>query len=133
MDWKEKLALLGGSQPEEKKPETNAAPARRKRGGVVYSTDAGYDYQTDEVPEAETLPPDKQRLHIHMERAGRGGKTVTLVRGFVGAEAALAELSRRLKTRLGVGGTAKDGEIVVQGDHRNRLAAVLRDMGYKVS
>ncbi len=128
MDWKEKLALLRGvSQSDEKDREQ--VPVR-KRQGVVYSTNPDYVYEDDSLPETITLPASCQRLHISMERAGRGGKTVTLVRGFVGGEDDLVALAKFLKTKLGVGGTAKDGEIVIQGDHRSRLSDVLVQLGY---
>lgn len=132
MDWKEKLALLAGNdmpQPEELSKEV---PQHRKRTGVVYSTDPDYAYAMDEEEcETDTLPAGKQPLRLSIERAGRGGKTVTLVRGFKGAEEDLAALARQLKARLGLGGNAKDGEIVIQGDVRLRLLALLHEMGYK--
>lgn len=102
----------------------------KKRLGVVYSTNPDFSYQEEEVPEAETLSPDKQRLIVGIDRKGRGGKQVTLVTGFVGKEEDLVELGRTLKVKCGVGGSAKDGEITVQGDLRDKVVALLKSMGY---
>ena len=103
----------------------------KSRLGMVYSTDPDYKYVTDEEPEAETLPPARQQLRVWLDRKQRAGKVVTLVRGFVGREADLGELARLLKTRCGVGGAAKDGEIIIQGDHRDRVVEILTKAGYK--
>lgn len=97
--------------------------------GIVYSTNPDYQSPAEE-DEVETLPPSRQRLRVRMERAGRKGKTVTLVTGFVGSEADLSALAKALKTRLGVGGTAKDGEIVIQGDFRPKIIELLKSMDY---
>ena len=102
----------------------------KSRLGMVYSTDPDYKYVTDEEPEAETLPPARQQLRVWLDRRQRAGKVVTLVRGFVGSEADLGELARLLKTRCGVGGAAKQGEIIIQGDHRDRFVAILTAAGY---
>ena len=102
----------------------------KSRLGMVYSTDPDYKYVTDEEPEAETLPPARQQLRVWLDRRQRAGKVVTLVRGFVGSEADLGELARLLKTRCGVGGAAKQGEIIIQGDHRDRGVAILTAAGY---
>lgn len=102
----------------------------KSRLGMVYSTNPDYHFETAEEPEAKTLPPAQQRLRVKMERAGRKGKTVTLVEGFVGTEEDLKELAKNLKTKLSTGGSAKDGEIVIQGDVRQRVAELLRAFGY---
>ena len=102
----------------------------KSRLGVVYSTNPDFAYQTQEQPQAETLPPARQRLIVGIDRRNRGGKQVTLISGFVGREEDLRELARTLKTRLGVGGGAKDGEITVQGDWRDKVVALLQGMGY---
>lgn len=133
-DWKEALsALTGVAVPEVengKKEKEAGKVSRRKRSGVVYSTDADYDY-SDEAEEGEvTLPPSQQRLRLAMERAGRAGKTVTIVRGFVGAETDLKALCKMLKQKCGVGGSVKDGEIVMQGDRRGQLLELLKKEGY---
>lgn len=102
----------------------------KDRLGVVYSTSADFDYQTNEAEEPETLAPAAQVLRVRIEKKGRGGKTATLVSGFVGTSADLAELGRTLKSKCGVGGSVKDGEILVQGDFRERVISLLRAMGY---
>lgn len=103
----------------------------KKRLGVVYSTDPDFAYTTDDAaPQRQTLPAGKQRLTVRIDRRQRAGKQVTLVEGFVGTDDDLAALAKTLKTRCGVGGTAKDGEITVQGDLRDKVVALLTSMGY---
>ena len=102
----------------------------KSRLGVVYSTNPDFQYDTAAETEAETPPPDKQRLIVTIDRRNRGGKQVTLVTGFVGKADDLKELGKTLKTRCGVGGTAKDGEITIQGDLRDKVVALLKEMGY---
>ena len=103
----------------------------KSRLGVVYSTNPDCPYATEgPAPEAETLPPQKQRLVVRIDRRARAGKQVTLVEGFVGRSEDLAALAKTLKTKCGVGGTAKDGEITIQGDLRDKLVALLGSMGY---
>ncbi len=103
----------------------------KSRLGMVYSTDPNFRYQTEEEPLVETLPADRQNLRVWLDRKQRAGKQVTLVRGFVGSDEDLRELARLLKSRCGVGGTAKDGEIVIQGDFRDRVVDILLREGYK--
>ena len=103
----------------------------KARLGMVYSTNPDFQYTTDEVEEAETLAPAEQNLRVWLDRKQRGGKVVTLVKGFVGREADLAELARLLKTKCGVGGAAKEGEILIQGDHRDRVVELLTKAGYR--
>uniref|UniRef100_UPI004025DC00 translation initiation factor n=1 Tax=Alloprevotella sp. TaxID=1872471 RepID=UPI004025DC00 len=97
---------------------------------MVYSTNPDFSYQEAEAEENETLPKQQQKLRLSMERAGRGGKTVTLVRGFIGSTDDLQSLCKLLKQKCGVGGSAKDGEIIIQGDHRQRLVEILKKEGY---
>ena len=99
--------------------------------GVVYSTNPDFQYQYDDEPEAVTLPPEKQRLRVRIERNHRGGKVVTLVTGFVGTDNDLQALGKTLKTKCGVGGSAKDGEIIIQGEHLERVKQILNDLGMK--
>ncbi len=102
----------------------------KQRLGVVYSTDPDFNYSKEETPEEETLEPSKQRLTVTIDRRNRGGKQVTLVSGFVGAREDLAALGKTLKVKCGVGGSAKDGEITVQGDLRDKVTSILKDLGY---
>ena len=103
----------------------------KARLGVVFSTSPDFEYTTiDDTPEVETLPRERQNLRVRMERKGRGGKTVTLVTGFEGSDNDLQDLGKRLKSRLGVGGSAKDGTIIIQGDVRDRLVDLLIKEGY---
>ena len=103
----------------------------KQRLGMVYSTNPDFEYSTTEEQEATTLPPAQQNLRVWLDRKQRGGKTVTLVKGFVGTESDLSELGRMLKNKCGVGGSAKDGEIIIQGDHRDRVVELLTSAGYK--
>lgn len=128
-DWKKALAALGATEePNETPQKTNVE--RRKRVGVVYSTNPDFDYADDSQQPAETLPASQQRLRLNMERSGRGGKTVTVVKGFVGAAEDAEALCKFLKQKCGVGGSVKDGEIIIQGDHRQRLVEILKQAGY---
>ena len=103
----------------------------KKRLGVVYSTDPNFKYEQEAEPEVETLEPSKQNLIVAIDRRARAGKQVTLVKGFVGSEDDLATLGKTLKVKCGVGGTAKDGEITLQGDLRDKVVALLQSMGYR--
>ena len=103
----------------------------KKRLGVVYSTDPDFSYEEEKEQEPETIAPSAQRLTVTIDRRNRGGKQVTLVSGFVGTEEDLSELGRKLKVKCGVGGSAKNGEITVQGDFRDKVTALLNEMGYK--
>ena len=102
----------------------------KNRLGVVFSTNPDFQYQEEVAEEAATLPPGKQRLIVGIDRRNRGGKQVTLVTGFVGREDDLRELGRQLKVKCGVGGSAKDGEITIQGDLRDKVTALLKEWGY---
>ena len=102
----------------------------KDRLGVVFSTNPDFAYNTAEEAEAVTLGPSKQNLKIWLDRL-KGGRVATVVRGFVGSSDDLAELGKELKKSCGVGGTAKDGEIIIQGDHRDRVVELLTKAGYK--
>lgn len=102
----------------------------KARLGVVYSTNPDFQYTTAKAEEAATLEPGKQRLIVGIDRRNRGGKQVTLISGFVGADEDLKALAKTLKTKLGVGGSAKEGEITIQGDFRDKVTELLKQLGY---
>ena len=104
---------------------------KQNRTGVVYSTNPDFSYQSNEPTEATTLPPQQQQLRVQLDKKQRVGKQVTLITGFVGTEADLQTLGKLLKTKCGVGGSAKDSEVVVQGDFRDKVLEILLKEGYK--
>lgn len=104
----------------------------KKRLGVVYSTNENYDYNTGEENEENTLPPEKQNLIISLDRKQRRGKSVSLISGFTGNSEDLNELGKELKKKCGTGGSVKDGEIIIQGDFRERIKELLEKEGYRV-
>jgi translation initiation factor 1 len=103
----------------------------KKRLGVVFSTNPDFTYTEEVQEQTATLEPSRQNLIVSIDRKGRAGKQVTLVTGFVGTPEDLNELGRTLKVKCGVGGSAKDGEITIQGDFRDRIVSLLKDMGYR--
>ena len=102
----------------------------KERLGVVFSTNPDFQYETDKEEQATTLAPERQNLKIWLDRL-KGGRVATVVRGFVGSADDLAALGKELKKSCGVGGTAKDGEIIIQGDHRDRVVELLSKSGYR--
>ena len=102
----------------------------KERLGVVFSTNPDFQYETDKEEQATTLAPERQNLKIWLDRH-KGGRVATVVRGFVGSTDDLAALGKELKKSCGVGGTAKDGEIIIQGDHRDRVVELLTKSGYR--
>lgn len=103
----------------------------KARLGTVYSTNPDFEYTTEAAPEQETLAPARQRLRVALDRRNRGGKQVTVVADFVGTDDDLKELCRFLKQKCGVGGSAKEGEIIIQGDFRDKIVGILTEAGYK--
>jgi len=103
----------------------------KDRLNVVYSTNPNYQYETRDAGEAETLPKEKQSLRISLDKRNRGGKKVTLITGFIGKDEDLQELGKELKMKCGVGGSAKDGEIIIQGDFRTKISEILLKDGYQ--
>lgn len=104
----------------------------KDRLGVVFSTNPDFQYHQDGDEEQTTLPPKQQNLRVSLDRKQRKGKSVTLVSGFAGTDEDLKKLGKLLKTKCGVGGTAKDGEILVQGDFCQKIMEILTAEGYKV-
>lgn len=96
----------------------------------MYSTNPDYHYETENEEEESTLMPSQQKLRVQLDRKNRGGKVVTLVTGFIGTEDDLKELGKLLKSKCGVGGSAKDGEIIVQGDFKQKVVDLLKKEGY---
>ncbi len=103
----------------------------KDRLGMVYSTNEDYEYEED-TDEQETLEASKQKLYVSLDKKNRKGKAVTLIEGFVGSEEDLKDLGKELKSKCGVGGAVKNGEILIQGDVREKVAAILEKEGYKV-
>lgn len=102
-------------------------------GGFVFSTDEDFDAnQFGEEDEIQSLKPEEQQLEAHYSSKGRAGKKVTVVKGFEGPEAELNALGKDLKKKCGVGGSVKDGEIIIQGDVRDKVMAYLKELGFKV-
>ncbi len=104
----------------------------KQRLGVVYSTNPDFTYEEDRVEEEETLEPRQQKLRLSLSKKHRAGKEVTLVTNFVGRKEDLERLGKTLKQKCGVGGSVKDGEIIIQGDQREKLKAILSKLGYRV-
>jgi len=109
MDWKDKLNFAYSTNPDFKPSDE------------------------DEKQKQEVIPPSKQRLIVGIERKNRGGKCVTIVKGFIGSDDDIEELGITLKKRCGVGGTVKEGEIIIQGEIKQKVASILQEMGYKVT
>ena len=103
----------------------------KKRDGVVYSTNSDFEFSYGQSGAASTLPAQRQNLRVLLDKSMRAGKQVTLVTGFVGTPEDLEKLGKMLKSKCGVGGSAKDGEILIQGDHRDKIVQLLQKDGYK--
>ena len=102
----------------------------KERLGVVYSTNPNFEYNNNEEPEQQTLPKQQQKLRVWRDTHGRAGKVATVVRGFVGTSADLEQLGKTIKRKIGVGGSVKDGEIIIQGENRDRVLQILISDGY---
>ena len=96
----------------------------------MYSTNPDFGYETDDNEEQTTLNKAKQNLRVSIDKKNRGGKVVTLITGFIGTDNDLKELGKLLKSKCGVGGSAKDGEIIVQGDFKTKIIELLVKEGY---
>jgi Translation initiation factor 1 (eIF-1/SUI1) and related proteins len=102
----------------------------KDRLNVVYSTNPDFQYERSNEPEEDTLPKEKQNLRVQLDKRNRNGKKVSLITGFIGTNEDLQILSKLLKTKCGVGGSAKEGEIIIQGDFREKIKDVLLKEGY---
>lgn len=102
-----------------------------KKKGVVYSTNPDYEYDYNQEEEHETLPKNEQELEVRREKKGRGGKQVIVIRNFIGTAEDLKELGKLVKSKCGVGGSAKEGEIIIQGDIVEKVMEILKKEGYK--
>ena len=105
---------------------------KNSNGGIVYSTNPDFKFNADDQAEQFTPAPNQQDLRIMLDKKARAGKKVTLITGFIGTQEDLKNLGNMLKTKCGVGGTVKEGEILIQGDFRDRILNMLVEMGYKV-
>jgi translation initiation factor 1 len=103
----------------------------KKREGIVYSTESSFQFEYQQKDESNTLPPKQQNLKVGLDKSMRAGKQVTLVSGFVGTQDDLEQLGKMLKSKCGVGGSVKDGEVIIQGDHRDKIVLILQKEGYK--
>ena len=101
---------------------------KKNKIGIMYSTNSNYDFQFEQ--EEETLTPENQHLELWIDKKQRGGKVATLVKGFIGSEADLKALGKLLKSKCGVGGSAKNGEIIIQGNMRQKVIEILEKEGY---
>lgn len=104
------------------------AKKKKRKVGVMYSTNTNYNFEYEK--EEETLAPNEQWLEIWIDKKNRGGKIATLVKGFIGKEDDLKDLGKLLKSKCGVGGTTKDGEVIIQGNHRDKIMVILNSKGY---
>jgi translation initiation factor 1 len=104
---------------------------KKERLNVVYSTNPNFGYEFEEEETVDTLPKNQQKLYVSIDKKSRAGKEVTLIEGFVGTDDDLKELGKLLKTKCGVGGSVKDGEILVQGNFRDKIIAILDAEGYQ--
>lgn len=102
---------------------------KNNKDGIVFSTNKNFSFESDETP-GQSLPPQQQNLKIFLDRMG-GGKLVTRVHGFAGTDEDLEALGKTLKQKCGVGGSTKNAEILLQGDHRDKVLKLLTDMNYK--
>ncbi len=104
---------------------------KKKFKNIVYSTNPDFQYEYEEDEQVETLPPQQQMLKIHLEKKHRGGKTVSIIKEFIGTDEDLKNLGKLLKSQCGTGGSVKNGEIIIQGDLRDKITDILTKEGYK--
>ncbi len=106
--------------------------AKKKFTNVVYSTNPNFQFEVEEEESVETLPKNQQKMYVSIDKKQRAGKEVTLIEGFIGSEDDLKELGKMLKNKCGVGGSVKDGEIIIQGNFRDKVMELLVKDGYQV-
>lgn len=104
---------------------------KSKNNNYVYSTNPDFSYSSEEDNE-ESLEPNEQVLEVHIDKKQRGGKIATLIKGFIGSDEDLKDLAKELKSACGVGGSSKDGEIIIQGEKRDKIMDILKKKGFKV-
>jgi translation initiation factor 1 len=104
---------------------------KNRRSGIVYSTNPDFNYSNDHSEEESDIAPEEQTLRILLDRKQRGGKEVTLITGFEGSDDSIKELGKFLKSKCGVGGSVKNGEIILQGNHRDKVLRLLLEKGYR--
>lgn len=104
---------------------------KNNSGNIVYSTNKDFNFNQQDDGNEESLGADNQNLKVWLEKNSRGGKTVSIVKGYIGNDDDLTDLAKLLKTKCGVGGTVKNGEIIIQGDHRDKIIQILTSAGYK--
>ena len=105
---------------------------KNSSGGIMYSTNPDFEFQQASEEISSTPANNQQDLRVQLDKKQRAGKAVTLITGFVGLGSDLLELGKKLKSKCGVGGTVKDGEIIIQGDFRDKIIQILQSEGYKV-
>lgn len=127
-ELREKMGSPDNSLEQEKKKISKKRTGSGE--GMVYSTDP--NYSSGEEFSEEIIVPSEQELRVQLDKKNRKGKSVTLITGFEGSEVDLKDLGKRLKSKCGVGGSAKNGEIIIQGDHRDMVAAILEKEGFRV-
>lgn len=116
---------------EEQRKQIMAKKNKKERVNVVYSTNQDFNYDLEDNESLDTLAPEDQMLKVMIDKKQRKGKAVTLISGFVGTEEDLKDLAKTLKMSCGVGGAAKDGEIMIQGEFRDKIMTILNNMGFK--
>ena len=108
------------------------AKQKKERINIVYSTNPNFQFQEEEAEITDTLPKNQQKLYVSIDKKQRGGKEVTLIEGFIGNDDDLKELGKFLKSKCGVGGTVKDGDILIQGNFRDKIIELLLNEKYSV-
>lgn len=122
---------MGSASAGRQERNTYMTKDKNKRINIVYSTDPEYHYELSGETEQQTLPPAQQDLRVMLDKKQRAGKAVTLITGFIGNTTDLEQLGKQLKVYCGTGGSVKDGEIILQGDSREKVMGWLAGKGYR--